>query len=833
MRIAFRVAFAAVATTVMAQAALGSELLLLPTQSTLHGPSAQQRLILVEHKSGRIIREVTEAIVFQSADSAVASVDESGKVQAVGDGETVITAKFGDAAAQATIKVVGSKSQHIPSFRNQIIPVLTRFGCNSGACHGALAGKGGLKLSLRGYDPEADHFAITRQALGRRVDLAIPEKSLLLLKPTQALPHGGGHRLDPGSAEYELLRSWLAAMAPGPKPEDVSLVRLEAFPRSAQLAPGSRMQVVVRAHYSNGAMADVTGWAKFSSTEDLVAGVEDSGLIKVSGHGEAAINVWFSNQVAVVRVLSPHPHTERIEQLFASAERRNFIDDLVLAKLRTLNIPPSPVCSDQEFIRRVYLDTAGILPTVDEQRQFIADPAKDKRLRLINRLLERPEFIDYWAYKWADLLLVSSRKLPQPAVWAFHQFIRQSVADNKPWDEFAREIVTASGSSLDQGAVNYFVLHKDAAELAEATSVTFLGMSITCCRCHNHPLEKWTQDQYWSFANLFSRVALKNGFRPGEVLVHSKPDGEALHLRRGTAMPPTPLDAQPLPLNSQHDRREYLARWLTDPKNPYFAKAIVNRVWRNFMGRGLIEAEDDLRQTNPPCNEELLNALVADFVAPVDGGKPYDLRRLMRHILSSATYQRSSVPLPENAADDRYGSRYLIRRLSAEVALDAYSQVTGVPTPFNQLLVGTTGGTAGTNNYPLGTRALQLPDTQVVSTFLDAFGRPGREQTCACERQQDSSVGQALHLNNGQTLNDKLRDKSSLAEKLATEKVDDDEAIRRVYELALCRLPSQAERERLKQRMRASAEDIHSSRREVLEDLLWAVLTSSEFLFNH
>ena len=352
-------------------------------------------------------------------------------------------------------------------------------------------------------------------------------------------------------------------------------------------------------------------------------------------------------------------------------------------------------------------------------------------------------------------------------------------------------------------------------------------MSITCARCHNHPLEKWTQDQYWSMANLFARVALKNGDRTGELMVQSQPDGDVPHPRRGVPMPPAPLDAKPLPPDSGRDRRHYFADWLTSPDNPYFAKALVNRVWRNFMGRGLVEPEDDLRQTNPPTNEELFDALARDFVA-----HGYDVKHLIRTIMNSATYQRSSTPLPENTADDRFYSHYLIRRLSAEVILDAYSQVTGVPTPFTQVNLGPSGGVRATNLYPPGTRALQLPDTQLISQFLDAFGRPDRAQTCSCERQQDSSVSQALHLNNGQTLNDKLRDKRSRVGQWVEEKVSDEEAIRRVFLLALCREPSESEMGKFKALMAEAARDGQTTRREALEDLFWAVLTSREFLFN-
>ncbi len=718
------------------------------------------------------------------------------------------------------------RTAEAPSFRNTVIPILTRLGCNSGACHGALAGKGGMKLSLRGYDPETDHFVLTRQALGRRVDRQEPARSLFLLKPTLAVSHGGGQKLEVGSPEFQALAAWVASGAPGPSEKDAHIQRLEVSPSHSVVKPGDGLQVRVRAGYSDGRTLDVTRWAKFSSTEELVAGVDEDGKVTVKGHGEAAVSVLFSNLVATIRITSPLPN-EVDPKVFAAAARHNFIDNHVLNKLQVLRIPPSPLCTDSEFIRRAYLDAAGILPTPEEVEKFVRANSPAKRGKLIDALLQRAEFIDYWTYKWCDLLLVSTRKLPQQAVWAFHQHVRQGVADNKPWDRFAREILTATGSNLQNGAANYFVLHKDVADLNEATSLTFLGTSITCARCHNHPLEKWTQDQYWSMANLFSRVTLKNGDRAGEITVQAQPFGDVPHLRRGVPMPPTPLDGKPLDLADTQDRRKYFTDWLTGTENPFFARAVVNRVWRNFLGRGLVEAEDDLRQTNPPTNEELFDALVKDFIA-----HKHDVKHLIRVVMNSAAYQRSSTPLPGNAADDRFYSRYLVRRLPAEVVLDAYSQITSVPTPFNRVAVGSSGGTAATALYPAGTRALQLPDSLIVSQFLDSFGRAERSQTCSCERQSDSSVSQALHLNNGQTLNDKLRDKKSRVERWVQEKVGDEEAIHRVFLLALSREPTADEQTKFGGLMAEAARDGQTTRREMLEDLFWAVLTGREFLFN-
>jgi hypothetical protein len=801
------------------------DLILLPSEVPLTGPHAGQQLLALDAADGLAVADRTARATFTSSNPAVAAVDAAGVVRAVGDGEAVVTATVEGRSARARVTVTGAKAPAEWSFRNHVGPVLTKVGCNSGACHGALAGKGGFKLSLRGYDPDSDHFVMTRQALGRRVDRQEPAKSLVLLKPTRQLRHGGGKKFDTDDPEYRILSEWIAAGAPGPSDTDARLTRLEVFPAGAVLRPKDRLGVVVRAWYSDGRAADVTRWARFGSTEETVATVDETGQVTVAGFGAAAVTVGFGTRVATVAVTVPYPNAVP-DSAYAAAARHNFIDDLVLTKLKALHLPPSGLCTDEEFLRRAYLDAAGTLPTPEERARFLADPHPDRRARLVDELLARPECTDYWAYKWSDLLLISTRKLSQPGVWAFYRSVRQAVADNTPWDRFARELLTASGSNLQNGAANYFVLHKDISELSEATAVTFLGTSVTCARCHNHPLERWTQDQYWAMANLFSRVGLKNGDRAGEVVVQPLPAGDVPHPRRGVPMPPAPLDGKPLPDDSPLDRRAYFAAWLTAPDNPYFAKAVVNRVWRNFLGRGLVEAEDDLRETNPPTNPELFDALAKEFVA-----NGYDVRRLMRTIMLSATYQRSAKPLPENRSDDRFYSHYLVRRLSAEVILDAYAQVTGVPTPFTEVSVGVTGGTAKNDSYPPGTRALQLPDAQVVSRFLDAFGRAERSQTCSCERQQDASVGQALHLNNGQTLNDKLRAKGSRVERWLGEKVPDGEAVSRLFALALSRGPTAAEAKRFGAALAEAGAD-PAARREALEDLFWAVLTSREFLFN-
>lgn len=696
------------------------------------------------------------------------------------------------------------------SFRNHVIPVLTKTGCNSGACHGALAGKNGFKLTLRGYDPDTDYSVLIRQAAARRVSLIEPAHSLVLLKPTLAVAHGGGKRFDVGSLEYKVISEWIAAGAPPPADSDPVIERLEVTPGDKTLTAGAAQQLKVEATFTDGRTEDVTRWAKYSSSDDAVASVNDDGLVKMNGHGEAALSVWYLSRVASARLMVPFPN--KIDRgVFARAARRNFIDDFVIKKLENLNIEPSGAATDSDFMRRAYLDSIGTLPTADEVKKFLADAAPDKRDKLIESLLARPEYTDYWSYKWSDLFLASSRKLSTKTLLSFNGWIRESVRTNKPWDEFARELVASSGTSQTNGAVNYYLIHKSPIDLAENMTVAFLGIRMTCARCHNHPLEKWTQKDYYGFANLFTRVSTKAGSAPGDTVVFSTATGDINHPRLGKPIPARPLDGEALPSDAAKDRRQHFADWLTAPDNPYFTRMIVNRVWKNFMGRGLVEPVDDMRATNPASNEELMDALVRDFVK-----HEFDLKHLIRTVMKSATYQLSSGTNPTNAKDDKYYSHFIARRLPAEVILDGLSQVTGVPTNFD--------------GYPKGTRSLQLPDSRVDSYFLTVFGRPERLITSDAERTQDPSLTQALHIINGKTINEKLRFPDGTLDRFAKQNSSDREIVEQLYLAAYSRYPTDDESERL---TRALAKESGPDRKAVLEDLAWAILTGREFLFNH
>jgi len=804
-----------------------AEIALIPGQITLSGPEARQQMLVQELHAGELRAQIRKGVELTSSDNNVVIVD-GGTLRPVANGTAEVTAKTGDQTATAKVSVQGMKSPHAWTFRNHVQAVLSKAGCNSGACHGALAGKGGFKLSLRGYDTLRDYHTITRQARGRRIELADPGRSLILAKPSGALPHKGGLRFDVDSLEYRVLAEWISAGAPPPSDDDPRLQRIEVLPERVTLQPGNQQQMIVRAYYSDGSVEDVTRWAKFTSTNESVAAIDELGNVNVMGYGEGAVTAWFASKIVVARVTSPFANKVS-DDVFAKSPRRNFIDELVLKQLRHLNLPPSPAASDAEFHRRAFLDTIGTLPIVDEVRTFLEDPSADKRDRLIESLLSRPEFVDYWTYKWSDLLLLNGQLLRPRAVKTYYQWIHQRVADNIPWDDFVREIVTSQGSSFENGATNFFALHQDPETMSENVSQAFLGLSIGCAKCHNHPLEKWTNDQYYAMANLFARVRAKGwggDARSGDgkrtLFVVGK--GDLIQPLTGKPQPPTPLDGEPLAFDAPGDRREHLAKWLTSPENPYFARSITNRVWANFFGVGLVEEVDDMRVSNPASNEELLSA-AAKYLVDND----FDLKVLMRAILQSQAYQRSSQPLPANKDEQRFYSRYYPRRLMAEVMLDAISQVTDVPTDFTEVEY-PGADRQKTDFYPKGTRALQLYDSAVSSYFLKTFGRNDRLITCECERSDEPSMVQVLHISNGDTVNLKLHADHSQVGRMLKTGMANYAIIEQAFLRSVSRYPTDSEMQQLLEVMNAAPA---GERRVVVEDLFWSLLSSREFLFNH
>jgi hypothetical protein len=796
-------------------------LAILPSSVTLHGPESRQQLILEKARDGQFVGQITNDVQFVSSDTNIVRI-EKGEAIPVRNGTASITAKSGKQSTSAQITVEATDKPFDWSFRNHVQPVLAKNGCSSGACHGAAAGQNGFKLSLRGYDDEGDFLTLTRGAFGRRVVPSDPARSLMLLKPTAAIPHKGGKRFDVDSMDYRILSGWIAAGTPGPKPDDPRIARIELLPSHVILDPNSVQQLSVIAHFTDGHAEDVTRWAKYTSANETVSQVTDNGRAKVVGFGEGAITAWYLSRIDIATITVPY--TNRVDKsTFTRAKRRNFIDNLVLEKLQSLNLPPAPRCSDSEFIRRAFIDVIGVLPTAQETRDFLADKSATKRDRLIESLLRRPEFVDYWTYKWSDLLLVSTKQLKPPAVWSYYNWIRNNVAANTPWDVFVRKVITAQGSTLENGAANFYVLHDDPRTMSETTSQAFLGMSINCAKCHNHPMEKWTNSQYYQMANLFARVRTKTGSGEGDNVIFVSNSGDLIQPLTGKPQPPTPLDGKPLAINSPEDRRNALADWLVSRDNPYFSRAIVNRIWANFMTVGLVEAVDDMRVTNPPSNEKLLSAL-ATYLAD----QKFDLKTLMRLIMQSETYQRASQTSRQNAPDSRFYSHHYPRRLMAEVMHDAIAQITGVPTQFQ---VDRRNAKAGLGEkYPSGFRAIQLPDTQTYSYFLKAFGRPDREKTCECERTMEPSVTQVLHIANGDTINKKLESKNCRISKLVEDNTPNEKVIEDLYLSALSRYPTTNEKQKMLKTLAGISE---SDRRPLIEDIYWAVLSSREFLFNH
>ena len=803
-----------------------------------HDQSWQRITVQFDLGDGTVGSVVNSGLTLQSSNPAIVRIDRNETtsfhtVFASQSGESELTVECvlpNGKAAKASTKVV-CKNVEKPmeiEFTNHVEAVLARSGCNAGSCHGALAGKGGFRLSLRGYDPITDHFNITRQDRGRRIELAEPAKSLFLAKPSGAIEHKGGLRLPADSSDYAMLAKWIAKGAAGTRTTDPTLVRIEILPNSVRLEKGNIQPLIVQAHYSNGRVDDVTHWAKFTATDESIATVDEHGLATVVGPGEGAINAWFASRIVSSRISVPFSKLEANQ--LAQLPCANFIDNHVASQLASLGLDASERCSDSEFIRRSALDAIGSLPSEQQVIEFLADDSPDKRGRWIDSLLETPEFVDYWTYRWSDLLMLNSNLLRADGIKAYYTWIRGHVQKNTPWDQFTREILTARGEALENGATNFYAINQDPESMTENACQAFMGLSIGCAKCHNHPLEKWTNDQYYAIANMFARVRAKgwggdprNGDSLRTVLVLDR--GDLIQPLRGKPQPPAPLDAKPLDSDSTEDRREALADWLTSPENPYFTRAIVNRVWAAYLGVGIVNAVDDLRASNPASNLPLLQGLGEHLIA-----HKYDLKELMRVILNSETYQRSSNTTNGNKNDKKYFSHYYPKRLMAEVMHDAITGVSTIPTVFDKVaFLG--GDKTPTKFYQKGTRAIQLFDSSVDNNFLKTFGRNQRRITCECERSDEPSIIQVLNLNNGDTLNNKLAEKGSVVDQLMEAHNADYKAlVKSAYTRCLARYPTEREETRLVQEL-IEAKEVE--RRLVVEDLMWSLITSREFLFNH
>jgi hypothetical protein len=779
-----------------------------PPKVTLTGRYGEAR-ILFEARSQDATGDASSRVTLSVDNPKVAEMDGAGILRARSDGKALLTARYAGRTVQVPVQVRGVSASPPPRFAVDVIPVLTRTGCNAGACHGAGSGKGGFKLSLLGYDPESDYKAITRFAGGRRISRTQPEASLLLRKPALVTAHKGGQRFRVGSPEYRLLADWVAAGMPAPDVNEPKVVRLAVTPAVRTMGVGQTQRYAVRAVLSDGTIRDVTGETVFTASDETVAKVTPDGEAQATGPGEGAVLIRYRDLVATARVVSPFAKLRQTAKSATATDPSARIDQLVQAKLDALGLQPSPLCSDSDFLRRAYLDVIGQLPAPDEARAFLADKDPKRREKLIDALLERSEYVDFWALKWGDILRSNRRVLTEKGMYAFNHWIRQSVAQNKPWDQFARELLLSQGNPYDVGPANYFRTANSPNELAETTSQVFLGVRMQCAKCHNHPYEKWTQNQYYQMAAFFARVRFRKPDGGVEPLVSSVRTGEVVNPRTQKQAAPCALDARPAALDDRRDRREALVEWLTSPQNPFFSRVIVNRVWKHYMGRGLVEPVDDLRVTNPASNQELFDWLAKEFA-----NRGYDLRTLMRAILRSQAYQRAAEPTKANIRDMKYYSHYAFKRLSAEQMMDALASATGVPDKF-----------AG---YPIGTHASQLPDAAVPSYFLELFGKPARNIACECERLDEPNLGQVLHLMNNKGLNERLADKNGRVAKLIESKAPDAKVVEELYLASVARVPSADE---MKKGVKTLAGA--KNRQQAAEDLMWALLNTKEFLFNH
>lgn len=771
--------------------------------------------------------------------------------------KTLLRAVFG--VAVAFIFAPGASAGGVPSFQREVVPILTKFGCNQGGCHGKLAGQNGFRLSLRGYAPEWDHEWITREVNGRRVDFAFPEQSLLVRKASGGVMHEGGLRFRSESRAWTTLVDWIAARAPGPIAEEPMPVAIEVTPGEKILKSGESFDLKVTARDADGSATDVTWLAQFFSNDEGLLRVTPAGNVTVHGHGEATVRVHFLNLVGVVRCTMPYPHTVPDGNF---SVRLSPVDGPVFDKLRDLRVPPSDGCSDAEFIRRAYLDALGILPPAEEISAFIQDTAPDKRKALVDHILARPEWVDYWTLQLADLLQNRRERdhdvRGAKGVRSFHAWLRGRLADQAGWDTIAREILTATGDVRERPEIGYFITtigefrEVEKSELPDSVAQSFLGTRIGCARCHNHPLERFTQDDFYHFAAFFAKTGLgrENPQKGGTVLLAQSRESVETAKRVAEAekklaattdakeqenqqrnlenqrkrlaelavqppkvnqprtnkpVGPRPLDRGELAIPEGGDPRAVLTDWII--ASPEFAGSMVNRLWKHFFAVGLVEPVDDLRASNPPSNAALWDLLIAEFRA-----QKYDLRHVMRLILNSRAYQLSSATVPENEGDTRYYSHYFARRLPAEVMLDAISTATGVPDEFP--------------GYPTGIRAVQLPEPGVGSYFLTLFGRSDRVTACACERKGEVTLPQLLNLRNGDELQRRLADENGRLASLL-KNPDDAAVLDALYLATLGRTPAEAERTLLKTSLAADSRDA------VFRDLFWALLNSKEFTFNH
>lgn len=800
-----------------------------PATVQLNNPEASQQLLVTALVSpvlsntspqSALLRSVdlSRAVTYRILDPEIAEVTPEGLVVPRSEGQTeVIVSLPADSTHQeklslkpfepvrVTVLVTGLIEPVPISFEQQIIPVLTKSGCNTGGCHGKSGGQNGFALSVFGHDPLGDYDSIVRNGRGRRISPAMPDHSLLIRKALARVPHGGGRKIESDSAMHRRFQRWIAEGASFSSAEVKPIVAIEVEPKYRVLNPGATQQLRVTGIDETGGRRCVTTEAEFLSNAQTIATVDERGLVQVSDlPGEVAISVRYMEQVSVSHITLPQQVNP-----FPRSPEHNFVDRLIWDKLELLGIPPSDIASDSEFLRRVYLDTIGTLPTSGEAREFIEDSNPEKRQELIDELLDRPEYADFWAMRWADLLRVDRVALTPRGAVAMDRWLRESFAGNRPYDEFVREIVAARGRTLATGPASFYKALSEPDVVARSVSQLFLGVRVECAQCHHHPSDRWGQDDYYALAGFFTGVQRKSVPIGGEA-VFSKGGEDLKHPRTDEPVPTRALGAPPADFTHDSDRRDVLAAWMTSAENPFLARALANRLWAHYFGRGLIEPIDDMRATNPATNEPLLDAL-AQHVHDVR----FDLKAFTRTLLNSRAYQLSSETNEWNQRDQQNYSHSLDKALAAEVLLDAICQVTGVPEKFN--------------GWPQGYRAIEIWDNRMPSYFFRVFGRPLRTTVCECERSNEPSITQALHLMNSPEVSKKIESRTGIARYLAMSELSPERVVDDLYLSALARFPTPPEKKLMLNAFSLPGR----GRQSAAEDVLWSLLNSREFMYNH
>ena len=776
--------------------------------------NGRQRVVVQQHLANDLPVDLTREALFTSSDPAVAVV-EQGVVRAVEEGLAKLRVEAAGQVANVDVFVKAKPGDQRLSFVGDVLPVLARAGCAGGSCHAKPKGQNGFSLSVFSFDPAADFREIVKDERGRRVFPAFPAESLVLKKPTLAVEHEGGRRLEVGSPFYRIIHDWIAQGMPYRLPDESGLTGISVFPSEQRYAKSAEQQLVVTARFDDGKTEDVTHLADFSSNEKEIAGVDRNGLLRVGTlSGEGVVVVRYLGEVAQARITVP---TDRQfnDAVYAGLQRNNYIDDLAYSRFQKLGLLPSDLCSDPEFIRRAFIDTIGLLPESPEVRRFLADKSPDKRVKLIDRLLDDPGYADTWANRWGDLFRPNIARVGLKSAYTIDNWIRECFAANKPYDQMVREILTARGSTHKVGPAVIYRTRREPATLTTLFSQAFLGVRMECARCHHHPNERWSQRDFYQFAAFFAETKRKGtGISPpisaGTEFIYHAPGGSVRHPVSNEVMDPTPLAGGPLVTPAGIDPRETLADWLFAPENPFFARAMANRVWGQFFGRGIVHPVDDFRTTNPPTNPELLDALAADFAK-----NGFDLKSLMRRIMNSRLYQMSSIPNKTNAQDKGSFSRFYRRRLSAENLHDILVQVCGVGSRYD--------------NLRQGARTAELWTTIMTSPMLESFGLPNPSRNCPVERDDRPSMVQALHLMNSEMLQTKLADKNGRAAKLGRAELLPGRIVDELYLSIYSRWPSADEKAVAVEAFAAEG----ANRQEAAEDLMWALINSAEFVFNH